>query len=116
MWIKIISGALMFLCFSAGLALRPVLDWMLDAYELESSSYVATSTATFAETEYEKKVNELWKSKEWQETCRAQAAFNVSYDLMNFYKDMASQEIDRSQFPQPATMPMMDAIERASGR
>jgi hypothetical protein len=90
--------------------IRPYADTAVASVFAPSEQYVK------APTEFEVEVEKLFTSPAHQRACRGQAEYTVAYDLMHKYGNVASESIDKSEFPLPKSMPMTEAVEKSAER
>jgi len=95
----IIYAIAFFLVFCFGVYVRPGVDI---AVTLASSLFVSKQQVYVAPpSEYETKVNELWKSDKHQQVCKAVAASIVSVDLARHYLDEYEKQNVLAQWDTP---------------
>lgn len=90
--------------FTLGMYLRPAFDLGAELFSgmFSTKQYVAPLS------EYESKVNELWKSDKHQAVCKANAAATVAIGLARKYLEEVEKQSVLSAYDLPAT----EAIER----
>jgi hypothetical protein len=95
----ILSSLALASAFIAGAYVRPGIDTTL----LLASSLFTSKPATYIAppTEYETKVNALWKSERHQSVCKATAASMVSIELARKYLDEYEKQNALAQWETP---------------